>query len=213
MSGSEIDDGTDKTTAWKRRLDIVILKLRKAVGRQRANIGPAKGRVMCLDHSNDTFNYHTTDISWILSALNQGLLHQYQSSHSNNHTKMTASTPFNYWANNIFAGFKDLISSLHIMSHFIFTLHSHTPLPPPYHPSPPTTTISTITASPLVAVLTLSVIFASAPCSRRQMITSRCLILQAQWRGVYPYYTHHHHTTNTTSTTVRQSIHHHKHTT
>jgi hypothetical protein len=27
MSGSEIDDGTDKATAWKRRLDIVILKL------------------------------------------------------------------------------------------------------------------------------------------------------------------------------------------
>jgi hypothetical protein len=26
MSGSEIDDGTDKATAWKRRLDIVILK-------------------------------------------------------------------------------------------------------------------------------------------------------------------------------------------
>jgi hypothetical protein len=44
---------------------------------------------------------------------------------------------FNYWANNIFAGFKDLISSLHFMSHFIFTLCSHTPLPPPYHPSPP----------------------------------------------------------------------------
>jgi hypothetical protein len=41
MSGSEIDDGTDnKATAWKRRLDIlVILKLREAVERQRANIG------------------------------------------------------------------------------------------------------------------------------------------------------------------------------
>jgi hypothetical protein len=39
---------------------------------------------------------------------------------------MTASTPFNYWANNIFAGVKDLISSLHFMSHFIFTLYSHT---------------------------------------------------------------------------------------
>jgi hypothetical protein len=49
MSGSEIDDGIDKATAWKRRLNIVILKLREAVERQRANIGPAKGRVMC-DH-------------------------------------------------------------------------------------------------------------------------------------------------------------------
>jgi hypothetical protein len=29
MSGSEIDDGTEKATAWKRRLDIIILKLRK----------------------------------------------------------------------------------------------------------------------------------------------------------------------------------------
>jgi hypothetical protein len=49
MSGSEIDDGTDKATAWKRRLDIIILKLREAVERQRANRGPVKGRVMC-DH-------------------------------------------------------------------------------------------------------------------------------------------------------------------
>jgi hypothetical protein len=49
------------------------------------------------------------------------------------------------------------------MSHFIFTLYSHTPLPPPYHPSPPQPTISTITASPLVAVLTLFFIFTSAP--------------------------------------------------
>jgi hypothetical protein len=127
---------------------------------------------------------------------------------------MTASMPFNYWANNIFAGFKHFISSLHFMSHFIFTLHSHTPLPPPHHPSPSQPTISTITATPRVAVLILSVIFTSAPCSRRQMMTSRCLYLQAQRRGVYPYYTHHHHhTTNTTSTTVRQSINHHKHTT
>jgi hypothetical protein len=116
----------------------------------------------------------------ILFALNQGLLHQYQQPHSNNHTKMTASTPFNYWANNIFPGFRSFISSLHIMSHFIFTLYSHTPLPPPpYHPSPPQPTISTITATPLVAVLTLSSIFASAPCSRRQLIPLRCLYAQA----------------------------------
>jgi hypothetical protein len=40
MSGSEIDDGTDKATAWKRRLDIIILKLREAVERQRANRQP-----------------------------------------------------------------------------------------------------------------------------------------------------------------------------
>jgi hypothetical protein len=65
---------------------------------------------------------------------------------------MTASIPFNYWANNILAGFRHLISSLHFMSHFIFTLHSHTPLPPPYHPSPPQPTISTITATPLFKV-------------------------------------------------------------
>jgi hypothetical protein len=32
MSGSEIDDGTDKATAWKRRLDIIILKLKKDKG-------------------------------------------------------------------------------------------------------------------------------------------------------------------------------------
>jgi hypothetical protein len=62
---------------------------------------------------------------------------------------MTASMPFNYWANNIFAGFRHLISSLHFMSHFIFTLHSHTPLPPPYHHSPPQPIIFTITATPL----------------------------------------------------------------
>jgi hypothetical protein len=66
---------------------------------------------------------------------------------------MTASMPFNYWANNIFAGFRYLISSLHFMSHFIFTLFCHTPqLPPPYHPSPPQPTISTITATPLLKV-------------------------------------------------------------
>jgi hypothetical protein len=29
MSGSEIDDGTDTATAWKRRLNIIILKLRE----------------------------------------------------------------------------------------------------------------------------------------------------------------------------------------
>jgi hypothetical protein len=126
---------------------------------------------------------------------------------------MATSTPFNYWANNIFAGFRHFISSLHFMSHFTFTLYSHTPLPPPHHPSPPQTTISTITATPQVAVLTLFFIFTSAPCSRRQLIPSRCLFLQAQRRGVSPFYTHHHQTTNTTSTTVRQSIHHHKHTT
>jgi hypothetical protein len=65
---------------------------------------------------------------------------------------MTASTPFNYWANNILAGFRHLISSLHFMSHFIFTMHSHTPLPPPYRPSPPQPTISTIPATPLFKV-------------------------------------------------------------
>jgi hypothetical protein len=32
MSGSEIDDGTDKATAWKRRIDIIILKLKKDKG-------------------------------------------------------------------------------------------------------------------------------------------------------------------------------------
>jgi hypothetical protein len=116
-------------------------------------------------------------------------------------------------ANNICAGFRQLISSLHFMSHFIFTLWSHTPLPPPHHPSPPQPTISTITATPLEAVLTLFFIFTSAPCSRRQLIPSRCLFAQAKWRGVHPPYTHHHHTINTTSTTVRQSIHLHKHTT
>jgi hypothetical protein len=92
-------------------------------------------------------------------------------------------------------------------------LHSHTPLPPPHHPSPPQPTISTIIATPLVAVLTLFLIFTSAPCSRRQIITSRCLFAQAQRRGGCPFYTHHHHTTNTTSTAVRKSIHHHEHTT
>jgi hypothetical protein len=108
--------------------------------------------------------------------------HQYQSSqssHTNNHTKMTASMPFNCWANNIFVGYQQFISSLHFMTHFIFTLYSRTPLPPPYHPSPPQPTISTNTSCPPVAVLTLSFIFTSAPCSRRQMITSRCLFQQA----------------------------------
>jgi hypothetical protein len=121
--------------------------------------------------------------------------------------------PFNNWANIIFTGFRHLISSLHFMSHFIFTLYSHTPRPPPYHPSPPQPTIANITATPRAAVLTLSFIFTSAPCSRRQRIPSRGFSLQAQRRGVLPSYTHHHHTTNTTSTTVRQNIHHHKHTT
>jgi hypothetical protein len=66
---------------------------------------------------------------------------------------MTASMPFNYWANNIIAGFQHFISSLHFISHFIFTLYSRTPLPPAHHPSPPPqSTISTITASPLFKV-------------------------------------------------------------
>jgi hypothetical protein len=37
MSGSEIDDGTDKATAWKatkKRLDIIILRLRETVESQ-----------------------------------------------------------------------------------------------------------------------------------------------------------------------------------
>jgi hypothetical protein len=70
---------------------------------------------------------------------------------------MTASMSFNYWANNIFAGFKDLISSLHFMSHFILTLYSNTLLPPTqHHPSPPQPTISTITATPLFKVFSSS---------------------------------------------------------
>jgi hypothetical protein len=51
MSGSEIDDGTDKATAWKRRLDIIILKLREAAsrktkGKQRTSQGTSDGCVI-----------------------------------------------------------------------------------------------------------------------------------------------------------------------
>jgi hypothetical protein len=37
MSGSEIDDGTDKATAWKKRLDIINLIMRETVESRRTN--------------------------------------------------------------------------------------------------------------------------------------------------------------------------------
>ena len=50
-----------------------------------------------------------------------------QQPHSNNHTKMTASMPFNYWANNIVAGFntsyRHFTSCLTSYSHCIVTHH------------------------------------------------------------------------------------------
>jgi hypothetical protein len=130
----------------------------------------------------------------------------YQLPHSNNHTTMPVSMPFNVWAHNAFGCVRHLIPSLHftscliVYSHCIVTQHYHQLIPPP-HPSSLTTII---TARPQVHVLTLAFIFTSAPCCQRKLTTPRWPLPEAKWRGECPCYTNHqhHHTTNTKSTTT-----------
>jgi hypothetical protein len=131
---------------------------------------------------------------------------------------MTASTPFNYWANNIFAGskisYRHFTSCLTSYSHCIVTHHYHHHIIPHHHnqpslPSLPPHHLRSSSCTHLVLHIHIcSVLKEAADRFEMFILTGQVKRSSSPLHPPPPYNKH-----NINSTTVWQSIHHHKHTT